>query len=178
MNYLPGKPYTRFGDNEGLLSTIPAIATALLGVFAGEWLRSARSGWSKVGVLLLAGLGCLGLGYAWSFAFPIIKILWSSSYVLIVGGWSLILLGLFYTIIDVLKFRAWAFFFVVIGMNAITIYFLPKLIDFQEISQFFLGGLAKMAGPLAGAALVVAGMLAVKWLLLLYLYRRRIFLRL
>ena len=54
MNYLPGKPYTRFGDNEGLLSTIPAIATALLGVFAGEWLRSARSGWAKVGGLLLA----------------------------------------------------------------------------------------------------------------------------
>jgi predicted acyltransferase len=184
VHHLPGKPYKPFGDNEGLLSTIPAIATALLGVFAGEWLRSLRSGWSKAGGLFLAGLICLGIGYSWGLwlpeilRFPIIKILWSSSYVLVVGGWSLLLLGLFYTIIDVLKLRAWSFFFVVIGMNAITIYFLPKLIDFTDISRFFLGGLAKMSGPLAGTALVVAGMLLVKWLLLLYLYRRRIFLRL
>ncbi len=177
-HYLPGKPYTVYGDNEGLLSTIPAIATALLGVFAGEWLRSVRSGWAKVGGLLLAGLICLGIGYGWGKFFPIIKILWTSSYVLVVGGWSLILLGLFYAIIDVLKLRAWAFPFVVIGMNAITIYFLPKIIDFQDISVFFLGGLAKLAGNPAGVALVVAGMLLVKWLLLLYLYRRRIFLRL
>lgn len=177
-HYLPGKPYRSYGDNEGLLSTIPAIATALLGVFAGEWLRSGHPGWRKAGGLLLAGLVGLGIGYSWGHAFPINKILWSSSFVMVVGGWSLLLLGLFYTLIDVFKFRAWSLFFVVIGMNAITIYFLPKIIDFTEISQFFLGGLAKLAGPPAGVALVVAGMLLVKWLLLLYLYRRRIFLRL
>jgi len=184
LNYLPGRPYTKFGDNEGLLSGIPAIATALLGVFAGEWLRSARSGWTKAGGLLAAGLLCLGIGYAWGLAFPIIKILWSSSYVMVVGGWSLILLALFYTVIDVMKFRAWAFPFVVIGMNAITIYFLPRLVDFEMVSNFFLGGLAKLCGPVtgkepspAGVALLVAGMLLTKWLLLLYLYRKKIFLR-
>lgn len=177
-HYLPGRPYAAYGDNEGLLSTIPAIATTLLGVFAGEWLRLNRSGWGKVGGLLAAGLACLGAGYAWGYVLPINKILWTSSYVLVVGGWSLILLAFFYAVVDVLKIRLWSLFFVVIGMNAITIYFLPKIIDFGEVSRFFLGGAAKLAGPLAGTALIIAGMLLVKWLLLLYLYRRRIFLRL
>ena len=67
--------------------------------------------------------------------FPVIKILWTSTYVLVAGGWSLLLLALFYTIIDVLKLRAWAFFFVVIGMNAITIYVAASIIPFAEISR-------------------------------------------
>ena len=77
---------------------------------------SRRSAWRS------AGAACLGLGFLWGREFPIIKILWTSSFVLVAGGWSLLLLALFYTVIDVLKLRAWAFFFVVIGVNAITIY--------------------------------------------------------
>ena len=78
--------------------------------------------------------------------FPIIKILWTSTYVLVAGGWSLLLLALFYTIIDVIGLRAWAFFFVVIGVNAITIYVASRIIPFPEISQFFLGGAARLSG--------------------------------
>ena len=79
----------------------------------------------------------------WARDFPIIKILWTSTYVLIAGGWSLLLLALFYTIIDVLKLRAWAFFFVVIGVNAITIYIASRIIPFDDIARFFLGGVAR-----------------------------------
>ena len=80
----------------------------------------------------------------WSRDFPVIKNLWTSTFVLVAGGWSLLLLALFYTIIDVLKLRAWAFFFVVIGVNAITIYVATSLIPFPEISRSLLGGVARL----------------------------------
>jgi predicted acyltransferase len=189
-HYLPGKifdDYYKYGDNEGLLSTIPAIGTALLGVLTGEWLRSARSSWLKLLGLLVGGAVCLGLGYAWStqapapFRFPLIKNLWTSSFVLWTGGWSLLLLAVFYAIIDVLKLRSWAFFFVVIGMNAITIYLAEKILEFPRLSEFFFGGLAKIcaerAGSPAGAVVLSAGAVALAWLLVYHLYRHKIFLR-
>jgi predicted acyltransferase len=189
-NYLPGKifkDYYQFGDNEGLLSTIPAIGTALLGVLAGEWLRSGRSKWLKLLGLLLAGGACLALGYAWTtevpprYQFPFIKNIWTSSFVLWAGGWSFLLLGLFYGIIDVLRLRRWSFFFVVIGMNAITIYVAERILDFSRLSQFFLGGIAKYCGIWFGSpaqeVVLATGAVALAWLLVLHLYRNRIFLR-
>jgi predicted acyltransferase len=178
-HYLPGKIYEEYygyGDNEGLLSTIPAVATALLGALAGQWLRSARSAGSKVLGLIAAGLVCLALGYGWWFVFPVIKNLWTSSFVLYAGGWSLLLLALFYGIIDGLGLRAWAFFFIVIGSNAIVIYVAPHLLNFDYTAHALFGGLANLTGAFEPVALAIA-VLAVKWLLLLYLYRRRIFLR-
>jgi predicted acyltransferase len=178
-HYLPGKilkEYYGYGDNEGLLSTIPAVATALLGALAGHWLRSGRSGAQKFLGLAAAGAVCLLLGWAWGFWFPIIKNLWTSSFVLFAGGWSLLLLALFYGIIDVLGLRRWAFFFVVIGANAITIYLLPHIIDFEKVSHFFLGGVERHAGDF-GPVVAAVGVLAAQWLVLLYLYRRRLFLR-
>ncbi len=177
--WLPGKIYPEyygFGDNEGLLSSIPAVATALLGVFAGEWLRSTKSPWMKSFGLLMAGLLFLGLGYGWSQWFPIIKNLWTSSFVLVAGGWSLILLSLFYTVIDVLKWRILAWVWVVIGMNAITIYMLGDFVNFSQISQFFLGGTASLAGVWKQAVLEFGVVLA-EWLVLYHLYRHKIFLR-
>ena len=85
--------YYGSGDSMGVLSTLPAACSILLGVFAGYWLRSARSAAQKARGLLLGGLACLGLGYLWSLAFPIIKHIWTSSYVLWAGGWSLLLLA-------------------------------------------------------------------------------------
>ncbi len=182
--YLPGKilkPYYGFGDNEGLLSTIPAVATALLGVLAGRWLRSGRGPWAKVGGLIAAGALALVIGEAWGLRFPIIKNIWTSSFVLVAGGLSLMLLALFYAVIDVLGFRRWAFFFVVIGANAITIYVVPRFVDFEKIARFFLGGIYRLAGEHVGPdfklVVAAAGFLAAEWLFLLYLYRKRIFLR-
>ena len=179
-HYLPGKilaEYYGYGDNEGLLSTVPAVGTALMGALAGRWLRSGgRSGMRKV--MGLAGAGVVGLlfGWAWGLWFPIIKNLWTSSFVLFAGGWSLLLLALFYGVIDLLLWRAWAFFFVVIGANAITAYLLPHVIDFEKVGHFFLGGVQRHAGAF-GPVVAALGVLAAQWLLLLYLYRRRLFLR-
>jgi predicted acyltransferase len=183
-HYLPGKimkQYYGFGDNEGLLSTIPAVGTTLLGVLAGRWLRSGRGPWEKVAGLCVAGLASLAVGTIWGMHFPIIKNLWTSSFVLVAGGWSLLLLALFYALIDVLGFRRWAFFFVVIGANAITIYVVPQIIDFKHAADFFFGGIYRLAEQSVSAdfrqVLVAAGTLALEWLFLLYLYRNRIFLR-
>ena len=173
---LPGRLYYGYGDNEGILSTIPAVGTALIGVLAGHWLRSGASPWRKVLGLATAGAVCLGAGSAWGRVMPVNKILWTSPYVLLAAGWSLLLLALFYAVVDVLRFRRWAFFFVVIGANAIAIYLAERIVDFGHIADFFLGGLAARAGSF-GPVLTTAGVLAVEWLVLLHLYRNRIFLR-
>lgn len=176
---LPGKivkRYYGYGDNEGLLSTVPAIGTVLLGVLAGEWLRSARRPWTKVVGLLGAGGASLAAGLYWGQSFPIIKNLWTSSFVLVAGGWSLILLGAFYAVIDVIGWRAWAFPLVVIGANAITIYVVPRFVDFRQVTEFFLGGVLERSGSYEGLVFA-AGFLLFEWLFLLFLYRNRLFLR-
>jgi predicted acyltransferase len=183
-HYLPGRimpAYYGFGDNEGLLSTIPAVGTTLMGLLAGTWLRGARRPWSKVAGLVLAGAVCLVLGTAWGQWFPIVKNMWTSSFVLVAGGLSLLLLALFYAVIDVVGFKSWAFFFIVIGMNAITIYVVPRFIDFGRVARFFFGGVYRLVessgGPELRDVAMAAGVLTAEWLFLLFLYRNRIFLR-
>jgi predicted acyltransferase len=171
---VPGVLYYKYGDNEGVISTLPAVCTALLGVLAGHWLRSKRPGNIKAAGLLVAGIVSLIAGYLWGTVFPIIKIIWTSSYVLYAGGWSLLLLAFFYWIIDVHGYKKWAFFFTVIGMNPITIYFLRDLVDFDHIAGFFLAGLAQNAGSL-NPLILPAGAVIIEWLFLWFLFRHRIF---
>jgi len=171
---LPGKLYKTVRDPEGILSTIPAIATCLLGVLAGQWLRqSRRKGLAKAGALLIAGVVCLLLGGLWNLWFPINKNLWTSSFVLYAGGWSLLLLGLFYLVIDVWGWKKWSFFFVVIGVNAITIYVGHDFIDFRAVGQLLFS-----RAPIYKALLLPSAIVATEWLFLYVLYRSRIFLRL
>jgi len=166
-----------FGDNEGLISNIPAIATCLLGVMAGHWLRSAKfSPNRKVWGLVVAGATSLLLSWVWSFNFPIIKNIWSSSFVLCAGGWSILLLALFYWIIDVRGLQRWAFFFKVIGMNAITIYMVDRFFDFGSITRVFLHGILPHLGGIA-PLVWECGVIATMWLFLYFLYRQIIFLR-
>jgi predicted acyltransferase len=179
-HFLPSKikpEYYGYGDNEGLLSTLPAIGTVLLGAIAGGWIKSGVQPWWKVIGLVCAGLVSLSLGTAWGTLFPIIKILWTSSFVLVAGGWSLLLLAFFYAVIDVIGWRGWSFFWVVIGANAITIYIVPRFVDFDKMAAFFLTGVSQSVGGWKSLVLI-AGALGAKWLFLLFLYRQRIFLRL
>ncbi len=97
---------------------------------------------------------------------------------LVAGGWSLILLCFFYTVIDVLRWQKWSFIWTVIGMNAITIYIAPRFIDFSKMATFFLSGTAALSGEWSSVVLVAGSLFAKKWLFLYYLYRNRIFLRL
>ena len=126
--------------------------------------------------LVVAGVASLLFALVWSFDFPIIKNIWTSTFVLCAGGWSLLLLALFYWVIDVRGVARWSFFFKVIGMNAITIYIVDRFFRFSIISNIFLHGLMKYLGalqPFVDACGVVAAM----WLFLYFLYRQKIFLK-
>ncbi len=178
---LPGKFYLGVMDPEGVLSNIPAVSTALLGVFAGHFLRSGSlkmNGLKKALTIVGAGVLSLMLGLLWGTFFPINKSLWTSSFVLFAGGWSLILLGVFYLIIDVWRFKKWAFFFVVIGMNSITIYMLQnRIIRFDVMRDFFFSGLMNLSPE--GLKLIIGalGYVACVWVFLYLLYRNRVFLK-
>ena len=157
------------------------ICVAHLGNFLAlanllAFLHQNRSGYSKVVWLITAGLACLLAGLAWSTFFPIIKYIWSSSFVLFSGGICLILLSLFYLVIDVWGYRKWAFGFVVIGSNAIVAYMLPTLVSFRSTANFLVTGLNKWLGGWTelAHAVVAFGLL---WLLLLYLYRKKTFVK-
>ena len=180
---LPGRileRYYGFGDNEGLLSTLGALATTLIGTLAGDWLRAdvraAGGAWRKVGGLALAGVVCLVAGWAWSPWLPVIKNLWTSSFVLVSGGWCLLLLALSHALVDVRGWHRPAFFFTIIGVNAITIYCAQRVVDFGRIADFFCGGIAARSGDWKPVVLSLAG-LAVKWLFLLFLWRHKVILR-
>eukprot|EP01037_Dinobryon_pediforme_P000735 gene735-738_t len=182
---LPGKLYVPYPgtkinmhDPEGLFSTIPAISTGLLGIWAGTILkRKNMEAKRKALTLAVAGVIFLVLAQIWNLDFPINKNLWSSSFVLHVGGISLLLMSLFYYVIDILGYKKWAFFFKVIGMNSILIYISGHFIKWNYTNQSIFGWLAKLAGEPYGAVILAITFVAVKWLFLRYLYEKKTFLR-
>ena len=182
QKFLPGSFCCyRFGDNEGILATLPAISTALMGALTGHLLMIENrklSGLKKALILFGAGLAFLILGRSWGFVFPIIKNLWTSSYVLYAGGWSLLLLSVFYLLIDVWNIRAWSFPFAVIGLNSITIYMLfGRIIDFQKMEKFFFSGVTRLFPPSFQPVVSAVGLIICVWVLLFVLFRKKIFLK-
>jgi predicted acyltransferase len=181
--FLPGAKYDLYWDPEGLLSTLPAIATCLLGVMAGCWLRSGvRTDRQKLKRLLVAGVLCLVLGYFWGTEFPIVKKIWTSSFVLVAGGWSLLLLALFYYVVDMRQWRGWCQPFVWIGLNPITLYLATALVDFSRIAERLAGGSVATFFDThisngAGALLLAVVTLGLLLLLARFLHRRQIYLR-
>jgi predicted acyltransferase len=139
--FLPGEKLYGAFDPEGLLSTLPAIGTALLGVFAGLVLQDSRLG-PRQRVLWLAGGGValLAAGALWSLQFPVIKSIWTSSYVLVTGGLSALLLAAFYQVVDVWGYRRWATAFVWVGANAILLYVIDELLRFHRLAARLVGG--------------------------------------
>jgi predicted acyltransferase len=178
---LPGHLYeNNFFDPEGLFSTLPAIVTAMLGMFTGKLVRlpeNKLSGLKKCRYLVIGGLALLVIGYAWSLVFPLNKKLWTSSFVCVVAGYPMLVFALFYYLIDIKQHRQWTLFFRVIGMNSITIYLTMRIIDYGQISKFFLNGLAKMCGGTWVDVINTIGYILVGWLYLYFLYNKKIFLK-
>jgi predicted acyltransferase len=174
QRWLPGQKF------EGtILSTMAAVANCLLGIFAGLLLKDEkRTDAAKVGYLLLSGAISLAVGLLWAMQFPVIKLLWTSSYVLVSCGIAAILLAIFHLIIELRQWRRWAMPFVWIGMNAITIYLVSAVADFQKLALRFVGGdVGKWLSNWADFAQAAVALLLMLWLAN-FLYRRRIFLRL
>ncbi len=183
-----GKVY----DPEGILSTIPAIATTLFGVLTGHWLRSERTQFEKVAGLFVGGAVLVMIGWAWNPFFPINKALWTSSYVVFTAGLGLQLLALCYWLVDIKGYRRWAWPFVVFGVNAIALFVGTALmVDLMGLIRLPRGDGTMMgiqgwlfsnlfltwASPI-NASLAYAIAFILVWLFLMWLlYRKKIFIK-
>jgi predicted acyltransferase len=182
-HYLPGLRLYGEWDPEGLLSTLPAIGTCLLGVLAGIVLKEKRADPTQKALWLIgAGVVLVATGYLWGLQFPIVKKLWTSSFVLVAGGYSALLLGMLYLLTDVRGQKAWVLVFFWFGANAILLYMINGVVEFRALASRLVGGnveafldaqLTYGAGSFAISA--VGLVLAIG--LAHVLYRRKIFLR-
>jgi len=179
-------------DPEGILSTIPAVATTLMGVLTGRWLRTEKSPYEKAAGLFVAGTVCVGIGWAWNIFFPINKALWTSSYVLFSGGLALQYLALCYWFIDIKGYRRWSKPFEILGVNAIALYIgsglMAELLGVIKVTgaigtKVSLGSwiydniFASWASPI-NASLAYAIAFVLVWLGLMWiLFRRKIFIK-
>jgi predicted acyltransferase len=189
---LPGHIYRPEYDPEGLLSTVPAVATTLVGCVTGLWITSAAPHSRKTSGLAAAGVAGVAIGYAWNAVFPINKALWTSSYVALTAGLALLLLALCYWLIDVRGWRGWTKPFVILGSNAITLYVSSGLLV-DTLSVVAVAGpdgkpvpastwiythlFLPLASPYDASLLYACAHLAVLYVLLAWMYRRRVFLR-
>ena len=175
-------------DPEGILSTIPSIGTCLLGVFTGEWLRSARSSRQKLAGMLAAGVVGVAIGKLWGHEFPINKNLWTSSYVLFAGGLALLFLAFCYWAVDIKGWKAWGKPFLMMGMNPLALYALAGLVADISVSLHLGGGetlkgwiYSRFYEPIANpynASMLYGLTYSVTFLILGWiLYRRKIFLK-
>jgi len=177
---LPGRLNNGIFDPEGLLSTLPAIVTAMLGMFTGQFVQLSEEkcpNKKKVTYMILGAVALLVIGWLWNFVFPINKMLWTSSFVCVVAGYSLLMFVLFYYIIDVKGYSRYSLFFRVVGLNSISIYLAQKIVDFDHISNFFLGGVINHLPENTGALISNIGYFTVCWLFLYFLYKQKIFLK-
>ena len=161
-------------------STIPAIGTALLGMLTGRFVKLDDNLFSrrkKALYIALAGVAFALIGWGWNFFYPINKALWSSSFVCAVAGYSLLMFALFYYIIDVLNWRHWDFFFVVIGMNSITIYLARRFAFFNGVQHALFDGLVNQFPEMYQPIVAECSFIAVQWIFLYFLYKHKVFLK-
>lgn len=180
-------------DPEGLLSTLPAIATTLAGVLCGHWLRREKNDYEKVAGLFFFGVVAMAIGWAWSFWFPLNKALWTSSYVFYTAGLALCFLGFCYWLIDIKGYRKWAKPFMIFGVNALALFvfsgLLSKLMGIIKVGTDADGDAISLQGWIFGsiflrlaepinASLMFAVSYILLWLFLMWLlYRKQIYIK-
>ena len=176
---MPGKLYLGIHDPEGLVSAIPAISTGLLGIYTGNLLRntSIHNMKKTASHLVIVGVSLIILALIWNLVLPINKNLWSSSFTLLCGGISMILMAIFYYIIDIRGHKKWAFVFKVIGMNSILIYMSGSFISWSYTTTALFVWLGQIVGDPYNVVVMVICSLAVQWAFLYVLYRQKLFLR-
>jgi predicted acyltransferase len=170
--WVPGRKYNGTHDPEGLLSTLPAVCSALFGVIAGRWLTSTRSQRQIFIGLCAAGVALVAAGWCWHPFFPIIKKIWSSSFVLVAAGWSALLLAGFYWLTDVKGWNGWTPPFLWVGSNPIALYLLGGMGLFKTVSERLVLKPDPTGGWLSAAVGFAAMLMLARWL-----YRRGIFIR-
>jgi len=169
-------PFHRQGSWQ-VLATVNFIANMLLGVLMGHLLFGDRSSRDKVWRLVFFGFSMVAAGLAWSPFFPVIRSLWTSSYVLVTCGISTLLLAAFYLVADVWGRARWASFFVVLGANSIAVYMMAHLFDFRLIGNIFVGGACRFLEPNVQAFVQACAAMTVIWLIAYWLYRTKTFIK-
>ncbi len=179
--FLPGRLHSKVYDPEGLFSTIPAVATALLGMFLGTFLKTKANHFStnkKILIMVASAIVLIGIGLLWNCDFPINKHLWSSSFVCFVGGCSILFFTFFYLTIDVLGFHKWAFPLILIGSNSILIYMASEgLVNFGHTADFVFGGLIKFSPLIWQPVFTTLSVTLIQLVLLYFLYKKKWFLK-
>jgi predicted acyltransferase len=180
--FLPGVMFQKnlLYDPCGIMGTIPAISTALLGMLTGLFVKTSKEGLTdlkKAGYMTIGGIALIIIGLLWNLIFPINKPLWSSSYVCLAGGLSLLLFALFYWIIDVCGYRRWTLFFTVIGLNSITIYMAQQIINFRFTANYLFGGIVGLFPEDWARMLNDIAIITVCWCFLYFMYRMKIFIK-
>jgi predicted acyltransferase len=160
-----------------VLATVSFITNMLLGVLMGQIIFSSRNKENKAKLLFIYGFVMLFAGFIWGQFFPVIRSLWTSSFVLETCGISTLLLASFYLIIDVWGYSKWAFPFVVFGANSIAIYMMAHMFDFSLVGNIFVGGLASLFSSNVQAFVQAVGAMMVMWLVMYWLYRKKTFIK-
>lgn len=158
-----------------VICTIPTIATTILGMLLGELLMSSRSSGYKMKVVAATGAAAVVLGFALDPVIPIVMKMWTTSYGLASAGWACLMFLFIYWIVDVRGARRWAFPFVVIGMNAVAVYMSQSIVPWAGIVGIFASSLQSTLGSLTPLLQAIATLL-VEWLILYWMYKRRLFL--
>ena len=186
-----GAPVPGF-DPEGIVSTIPALATTLFGALTGTWLRTDRSREEKTAWMFVAGNLLLLLGAILDIWMPINKSLWTSSYSVFMAGWALVCLAMFYWLIDVKGYTRWATPFVIYGMNAITVFALSGLVaksmglirfDQPDGTRLSLQGVifqnifVPLASPINASLLYAIAFILMMFLVVWFMWKRKWFLK-
>jgi predicted acyltransferase len=181
--YLPGQKKQLYYINEGLLSTLPSVALTLYGIMTGLLLKnSSIAPKRKIWLMIGSGVVCILIGLLWSYQFPLIKRIWTSSFVLVASGLSGLLMAIFYWLIEVKAWRAWCQPFVWIGANALTIYILSPIVGFSKIAERLVGGEIQLfldtqiAKGFGGLVIALVGLL-LTFLLMRFLYKRNVLIR-
>ena len=179
-NFLPGRMGQDTYDALGLLCILSASAVTLMGSFAGQVLmKKDMANTRKLIILVSIGAGLIILALIINPYYPVIKKCWTSTYNLLTGGISFLLLALFYQVIDVWGLKKWSFFFRVIGLNSIFIYLISvgNLVDVSHTTMSFFGWIAKPLSENAGELILVTGNIILCWLLLYFMYIKKIFIK-
>lgn len=179
QHLLPGITYQNAPlDPEGILSNLGSIVNAVAGVFVGRWLKAYQDNPNKLlRILVGAGVACIAIAYLWHNVLPINKTLWTSSFAILTIGYSILLLALFYGVIDVLGINRWGQFFAIIGVNSIIIYLASALVNWQYTTQSLFGGVIQAFPTAYHALFTILFMVAVQWLILYWLFRHKIFIK-
>lgn len=176
--FMPGRLLQKTYDENALFTQLPGMCLTILGTLAGDVLKATEvSENAKLKKLIISGIVCIVIAMVWNLHFPINKHLWSSSFILLTAGMSFLFLAAFYGIIDVLGYHKWSFFFKVIGMNSLVVYLAYHFINFDHTSYIIFGGLYQGLDEKWHPSLTALGSLALVWLLLYFLYKKKIFVR-